>query len=68
MSTEPNIHPDYRGVRAGDGPPKVESCSLCAGQGVGLVSYEQSAAEIVHKIKKEAKSVLGRLAALPNCN
>jgi nitronate monooxygenase len=48
-----------------DAQGQVEACSLWAGQGVDLVSREQSATEIVHEIIKEAKSVLGHLAALP---
>jgi nitronate monooxygenase len=48
-----------------DAQGQVEACSLWAGQGVDLVSHEQSATEIVHEIIKEAKSVLGHLAALP---
>ena len=57
----------YRSVTPGaDATGDIEALSLWAGQGVGLVKRVQGAAEIVHEIMDEARSVLqacGTLAA-----
>ena len=57
----------YRAVTPGaDATGDIEALSLWAGQGVGLVKRVQGAAEIVHEIMDEARSVLqacGTLAA-----
>lgn len=41
----------------------IDALSLWAGQGVGLVSRVEPAAEIVHEIAKEADAALRRLGA-----
>ncbi len=47
-----------------DAQGDIEATSLWAGQGVGLVSREQSAAEVVSEIIEEARVAIGHLAAL----
>ena len=54
----------YRCVTPGpDVDGDIESMSMWAGQGVGLVRKVQSASEIVHEIHDEATSILKRLSA-----
>ena len=45
-----------------DADGDIEAFSLFAGQGVGLLSKEQSAADIVHEISQEAEAALHRLS------
>jgi enoyl-[acyl-carrier protein] reductase II len=45
----------------------IESFSLWAGQGVGLVTREQSAAEIVAELVADARAVLLAGAELAGC-
>jgi nitronate monooxygenase len=47
-----------------DAQGDIEATSLWAGQGVGLVSREQSAAEVVSEIIEEAHVAIGHLATL----
>ncbi|MCG6857830.1 MAG: nitronate monooxygenase, partial [Salaquimonas sp.] len=42
----------------------VEAMPLWAGQGVGLVTREQNAADIVREIVAEAEAVIGSLDAI----
>ncbi|MBR0795164.1 nitronate monooxygenase [Bradyrhizobium jicamae] len=54
----------YQSVTAGpDAEGDIDALSLWAGQGVGLVSRVQPAAEIVREIAEEARLVLRRLAS-----